>query len=76
MAGIGKPGTAGFGQNQPMREPDFLPVSRHLVDAVESKRSSLNGHEPYRYLKDLLERIPTQPASRLEELLPNRWLAH
>jgi hypothetical protein len=23
--------------------------------------------------KDVLERLPTQPASRLEELLPQRW---
>jgi transposase len=35
--------------------------------------AKLNGHEPYRYLKDVLERLPTQPASRLEELLPHRW---
>jgi len=25
------------------------------------------------YLKDLLERLPTQPASRVGELLPHRW---
>lgn len=33
----------------------------------------LNGHEPYAYLKDVLERLPTQPASRIGELLPYRW---
>lgn len=33
----------------------------------------LNGHDPYVYLKDVLERLPTQPASRIEELLPHRW---
>jgi transposase len=33
----------------------------------------LNGHDPYAYLKDVLERIPTQPASRIAELLPHRW---
>ncbi len=32
--------------------------------------AKLNGHDPYRYLKDVLERLPTHPASRLEELLP------
>ncbi len=32
-----------------------------------------NGHEPYAYLKDVLERLPTQPASALDELLPYRW---
>lgn len=33
----------------------------------------INGHEPYAYLKDVLQRLPTQPASRIEELLPHRW---
>jgi hypothetical protein len=32
----------------------------------------LNGH-PYAYLLDVLERLPTQPASRIDELLPHRW---
>jgi transposase len=35
--------------------------------------AKLNGHDPYRYLKDVLERLPTQRASQLEELLPHRW---
>jgi transposase len=35
--------------------------------------AKLNGHDPYRYLKDILERLPTQPASRLDELLPHKW---
>ena len=30
----------------------------------------LNGHDPYDYLKDVLERLSTQPHSRREELLP------
>ena len=33
----------------------------------------INGHEPFAYLKDVLERLPTQPASRIEELLPYNW---
>ena len=33
----------------------------------------INGHEPYAYLRDVLDRLPTQPASRVEELLPHRW---
>ena len=33
----------------------------------------LNGHEPYAYLKDVLERLPTHPASRIQELLPYHW---
>ena len=35
--------------------------------------AKINGHDPYAYLKDVLERLPTQPASRIEELLPHRW---
>ena len=27
----------------------------------------------YAYLRDVMERLPTQPASRIEELLPHRW---
>lgn len=33
----------------------------------------INGHEPHAYLKDVLERLPTHPASRIEELLPYHW---
>jgi hypothetical protein len=35
--------------------------------------AKINGHDPYGYLKDILERLPAQPASRLEELLPHQW---
>src|SRR6202521_662042 len=43
----------------------------NIMSLIQSAK--LNGHDPYRYLKDVLERLPTQPASRLEELLPHRW---
>jgi hypothetical protein len=33
----------------------------------------LNGLDPYVYLKDVLERLPTQRACDIEELLPHRW---
>ena len=42
-----------------------------VMSLVHSAR--LNRHDPYAYLKDVLERLPTQPASRVEELLPHRW---
>jgi transposase len=32
------------------------------------------GVEPFAYLRDVLTRLPTQPADRLVELLPNAWL--
>lgn len=31
--------------------------------------------DAFAYLRDVLERLPTQPADRLEELLPHRWQA-
>jgi transposase len=43
----------------------------NIMSLIQSAK--LNGHDPYRYLKDVLERLPTQPASRLTELLPHRW---
>jgi len=42
-----------------------------VMSLVHSAR--LNGHEPHAYLRDVLERLPTQPASRIGELLPHRW---
>ena len=42
-----------------------------IMSLIQSAK--LNGHDPHRYLKDVLERLPTQPATRLEELLPHRW---
>lgn len=33
----------------------------------------INGHDPYAYFKDVLERLPTHPAGRIDELLPHRW---
>lgn len=42
-----------------------------VMSLIQSAR--LNGHDPYRYLRDVLERLPTQPASRIGELLPHSW---
>ena len=42
-----------------------------VMSLVHSAR--INGHNPYLYLKDVLERLPTHPASRIDELLPHRW---
>jgi len=44
-----------------------------IMSLVHSAR--INGHDPYVYLRDVLERLPTQPASRVDELLPHRWRA-
>jgi transposase len=42
-----------------------------IMSLVHSAK--INGHDPYAYLKDILERLPSQPASRVEDLLPHRW---
>lgn len=44
-----------------------------IMSLVHSAR--INGHDPYAYLRDVLQRLPTQPASRIDELLPHRWQA-
>jgi transposase len=44
-----------------------------VMSLVQSAK--LNGHDPWAYLKDVLERLPGHPASRIEELLPHRWKA-
>ena len=45
-----------------------------VMSLIQSART--NGHDPYAYLKDLLTRLPTQQANRVEELLPHRWRAN
>ena len=42
-----------------------------IMSLIQSAR--LNGHEPFAYLKNILTRLPTQPQSRIGELLPHRW---
>jgi transposase len=42
-----------------------------VMSLIHSAR--LNGHEPHAYLKDVMERLPSQPASRIGELLPHYW---
>lgn len=42
-----------------------------LMSLIHSTR--MNGHDPYAHVKDLLSRLPTHKASRIEELLPHLW---
>jgi len=37
--------------------------------------AKLNGLDPFPYVRDVLERLPAQPASRIAEPLPHRWQA-
>jgi transposase len=43
-----------------------------LMTLIESAK--LNGHDAWAYLKDVLTKLPTWPNSRLQELLPHRWV--
>ena len=36
--------------------------------------AKLYRHDPYAYLKDVLERLPTHAAHRVDDLLPHRWV--
>ena len=38
---------------------------------IESARR--NGRNPFEYLRDVLERLPSHPINRIEDLLPDRW---
>ena len=42
-----------------------------VMSLIQSAK--LNGHDPYAYLKDVLDRLPTHPNSRIDELLPHNW---
>lgn len=42
-----------------------------VMSLIQSAK--LNDLNPWAYLKDVLQRLPTQSASRVEELLPHRW---
>jgi hypothetical protein len=46
-------------------------IGHQVLSLLQSAR--LNGLDPYNYIKDVLTRLPTQPAGRIEELLPHRW---
>ena len=42
-----------------------------IYTMIESAKR--HGHEPYAYLKDLLERLPGMKAVELDALLPVNW---
>ena len=42
-----------------------------LYTIVQSAK--MHGIDPFKYLEDILERLPTHPADQLAELLPDRW---
>ena len=42
-----------------------------VMSLVQSAK--FNGHDPWAYLSDVLERLPSHLNGRIEELLPHRW---
>jgi hypothetical protein len=68
-----------MGRRQILESERQLPTSLRFVLAPfgivwrSACSAKLNGHDPYRYLKDVLERLPTHPASRIDEFLRHRW---
>lgn len=42
-----------------------------LYTLIESAKR--HGHEPYAYLKDILERLPSMKRSGIDQLLPRNW---
>ena len=42
-----------------------------VMSLVQSAK--LHGHDPWAYLKDVLERLLAHPNHRIDELLPHRW---
>jgi transposase len=42
-----------------------------IMSLIGSAR--MNDLDPYAYLRDVLERLPTHPPSRIDEPLPHRW---
>ena len=43
-----------------------------IMSLIQSAR--INGHYPYAYLKDVLQRLPTQRASGFNQLRPHQWV--
>ena len=45
----------------------------NVLSLIESAK--LNGHDPWAYLKDVFERLPTLKNRDLAQLLPHNWRA-
>lgn len=43
----------------------------NIMSLIQSAK--MNGLEPYAYLKDVLNRLPTHKASQVDDLLPHNW---
>ena len=43
----------------------------NVMSLIQSAK--MNGHDPYAYLKDVLVKLPIQPAGEINQLLPHNW---
>ncbi len=43
-----------------------------VMSLVQSAK--LHGHDPWVYLKDVLQRLQGHPNNAIDELLPHRWV--
>jgi transposase/uncharacterized membrane protein len=43
----------------------------NIMSLIQSAK--INGLEPFAYLKDVIERLPTHKASQINQLLPHNW---
>ena len=50
--------------------PDYAALQAPLLACCEA-----NGVNPIEYLRDVLLRISSHPATRIDDLLPDRWKA-
>lgn len=50
-----------------------LPGQRAAVSTSLVQSAKMCGHDPHAYLRDVLQRLPTQLNSCIEILLPHRW---
>lgn len=50
---------------------DLDPARAWAVGFVHGYK--LKGHDPHVYLKDVMDKLPSWPDSRILELLPRRW---
>ena len=55
------------------REARIRRLMRELPrSAIGQQRCKNLGNEPFAYLRDVLDRVSTHPASRVDDLLPDR----
>jgi hypothetical protein len=66
----GRSGAAHYAGELPVRSGTTMPRTRPTLSFATSP---VNGINPVAYLADVLLRVQTHPASRIDELLPHNW---